>query len=238
GDDGTEINLATGSETTTWTVNHDAAGFDLIDVGGIQINNPADTFQYIITPAAIVADRILNLPLMTGTDTFTLNDFAATLTNKTLTSPILTTPALGTPASGVLTNCTGLPLAGLVDDAKRQSIIIAASDETTVLSTGTAKTTFRMPYAFTVSEVRASLTTAGTGAALVTVDINDSGTTILSTKLTIDATETTSTTAATAPVISDTALADDAEITIDIDTIDTDNVAKGLKVEIIGFNAT
>jgi hypothetical protein len=32
-------------------------------------------------------------------------------------SPTLITPALGTPASGVLTNCTGLPTAGLVDDA-------------------------------------------------------------------------------------------------------------------------
>jgi hypothetical protein len=30
-----------------------------------------------------------------------------------LTSPTLITPALGTPASGVLTNCTGLPQAGL-----------------------------------------------------------------------------------------------------------------------------
>jgi hypothetical protein len=33
------------------------------------------------------------------------------------TSPTLVTPALGTPASGTLTNCTGLPTAGLVDDA-------------------------------------------------------------------------------------------------------------------------
>ena len=33
------------------------------------------------------------------------------------TSPTLVTPALGTPASGVLTNVTGLPTAGLVDDA-------------------------------------------------------------------------------------------------------------------------
>ena len=40
-----------------------------------------------------------------------------TLTGKTLASPTLTTPALGTPASGVLTNCTGLPTAGLVNDA-------------------------------------------------------------------------------------------------------------------------
>jgi hypothetical protein len=33
------------------------------------------------------------------------------------TSPTLVTPALGTPASGTLTNCTGLPEAGLADDA-------------------------------------------------------------------------------------------------------------------------
>lgn len=150
------------------------------------------------------------------------------------TSPTFVTPALGTPASGVMTNMTGLTLAGMTTDAKKQSIIVAASDETTVLTTGTAKTTFRMPYAFTLNEVRASLTTAGTGAALVTVDINETGTTVLSTKITVDATEKTSETAATAPVISDSALADDAEITIDIDTIDTDNVATGLKVYLIG----
>ena len=33
------------------------------------------------------------------------------------TSPTLVTPILGTPSSGTLTNCTGLPTAGLVDDA-------------------------------------------------------------------------------------------------------------------------
>jgi len=114
-----------------------------------------------------------------------------------------------------------------------QSIIVAASDETTALTTGTAKVTFRMPYAFTLTSVRASLTTAQTSGTIFTVDINDSGTTILSTKLTIDNTEKTSTTAATAVVISDTALADDAEITIDIDQVG-DGTAKGLKVVLIG----
>lgn len=33
-------------------------------------------------------------------------------TSPTITSPTLITPLLGTPASGVLTNCTGLPVAG------------------------------------------------------------------------------------------------------------------------------
>ena len=45
-----------------------------------------------------------------------------------------------------------------------ESIIIACSDETTAITTGTAKVTFRMPYAFTLSAVRASVTTAPTGS--------------------------------------------------------------------------
>lgn len=114
-----------------------------------------------------------------------------------------------------------------------EALVLAASDETTALTTGTAKVTFRMPYAFTLTSVRASLTTAQTSGSIFTVDINDSGTTILSTKLTIDNTEKTSTTAATAAVISDTALGDDAEITIDIDQVG-DGTAKGLKVVFIG----
>ena len=114
-----------------------------------------------------------------------------------------------------------------------QSIVVAASDETTALATGTAKITFRMPYAFTLTAVRASLTTAQTSGSIFTVDINEGGTSILSTKLTIDNTEKTSTTATTAAVISDTALADDAEITIDIGQIG-DGTAKGLKVTLIG----
>jgi len=72
--------------------------------------------------------------------------------------------------------------------------------------------------------------------SIFTVDINEGGTSILSTKLTIDNTEKTSTTAATAAVISDTALADDAEITIDIDQIG-DGTAKGLKITLIGTRA-
>jgi hypothetical protein len=118
---------------------------------------------------------------------------------------------------------TGLPV----------EIQLAASDETTALTTGTAKMTFRMPHAMTLTSVRASLTTAQTSGSIFTVDINETGVSILSTKLTIDNTEKTSVTAATPAVISDTALADDAEITIDIDQIG-DGTAKGLKITLIG----
>jgi hypothetical protein len=112
-----------------------------------------------------------------------------------------------------------------------ESIGIALSDETTAITTGTAKVTIRMPYAFTLTAVRANLNTASS-SGIPTVDINEAGVSILSTKLTIDANEKTSTTAATAAVISDTSLADDAEITFDIDVAGTG--AKGLKVWLIG----
>ena len=131
-------------------------------------------------------------------------------------------------------------LTGLADDdhtqyklANTETLIVAVSDETTAITTGTAKLTFRMPNAFTLSAVRASVGTAPTGA-VITVDINETGTTILSTKLTIDATEKTSTTAATPAVISDANLADDAEITIDIDTVGSTIAGAGLKVYLIG----
>ena len=107
--------------------------------------------------------------------------------------------------------------------------IIAISDESTALSAGTAKVTFRAPRAATVTAVRSSVGTAST-SGLVTIDINEGGVSILSTVLTIDANEKTSTTAATAAVISDTSIADDAEITIDIDSAGTG--AKGAKVAI------
>ena len=112
-------------------------------------------------------------------------------------------------------------------------LVVAASDEVTALTVGTAKVTFRMPKAITLTAVRASLTTAQASGTIFTVDINEAGTSILSTKLTIDNTEKTSTTAATPPVISDANLADDAEMTIDIDQIGN-GTATGLKVYLIG----
>lgn len=124
----------------------------------------------------------------------------------------------------------------LTSSGSIQCIPVACSDEITSLTAGTAKVTFRMPYAFTLTGIRASLTVAQTSGSLLTVDVNETGSTILSTKLTFDNAEKTTTTAATAPVISDANLADDAEITIDIDQIG-DGTAKGLKVYLIGVKA-
>ena len=107
--------------------------------------------------------------------------------------------------------------------------VIVCSDETTALTTGTGKVTFRMPTAGTLTAVKATVSTAPAGSALI-VDINEGGTSVLSTKLSVDDGEKTSATAATPAVISDSALANDAEITIDIDQVGSGTAGAGLKV--------
>lgn len=109
-----------------------------------------------------------------------------------------------------------------------ESMTLAVSDESTAITTGTAKITFRAPFAMTLYQLpRASLSTAST-SGIPAIDINKNGASIFSTVLTIDANEKTSVTAATAAVLSTTTFADDDEITVDIDTAGTG--AKGLKV--------
>lgn len=138
-----------------------------------------------------------------------------------------------TPAGGIAATDVQAAILEVQTD-NLQSFIVACSDETTAIIAGASKVTFRMPYAFTVTAVAASLTTAQTSGSIFTVDINESAVSILSTKITIDNTEKTSTTAVAPPVISDASIAADAEITIDVDQIG-DSTAKGLKVSIIGY---
>lgn len=135
-----------------------------------------------------------------------------------------------------LKTINGTSLLGSGDYKIPTNIQVAASDETTPLTTGSNKVTFRMPNAMILTSVRASLTTAQASGNILTIDINQSGTTILSTKLTIDNTEKTSTTAATPAVISNSNLLDDSEMTIDIDQIG-DGTATGLKVTLVGTYA-
>ena len=108
-------------------------------------------------------------------------------------------------------------------------LVIAVSDEINSISTGSAKVTFRMPYAGTLLNVKSSLTMAPSGSDVI-VDINNAGNTILSTKLSIDSTEKTSKTASTGSVISNSVFNDDDEITIDIDQVGSIVPGKGLKV--------
>jgi hypothetical protein len=110
-------------------------------------------------------------------------------------------------------------------------IVIPVGDESTALTTGTNRIRFRMPFAATLLAVRANVNTAPTGSTLI-VDVNEAGASVLGTKLSIDATEFSSTTAASAATITDSSLADDAEISIDIDQIGSTVAGAGLKVSL------
>ena len=127
-------------------------------------------------------------------------------------SPVTTS---GTIALG-LNKTTLLSFLGLSDTFP---LGFAFGGEDDDLVVGTGAITFQMPnFATTLTGVSVNVKTAPTGS-VATFDLNEGGTSVLSTKITIDAGEKTSETAATPPVISDSAIAANAIMTIDIDTI-------------------
>lgn len=118
--------------------------------------------------------------------------------------------------------------------AARKDLLLAVGDQSADVAAGATQVTFRIPFAMTVTEVRASLTTASSSGA-VQVDINEGVSSILSTVISVDQDDTTSLDSATPAVISDPDLSDDAEITVDVDAAGTGAV--GLKVVISGVLA-
>lgn len=129
-----------------------------------------------------------------------------------------------------LTSSDGLAQAANDSRYLAESLILAASDETTTITTGTAKLTFHMPYAFTLTEVFTGLSTVSS-SGVVTTDVNKAGVSIFTTRPSIDASEETSLTG-TAAVLTTISLAKGDKITVDIDAAGTG--AKGLKVYLIG----
>lgn len=108
---------------------------------------------------------------------------------------------------------------------------ITVTSETTILSTGDTQYTFRMPANVTLTDVRASLTTASSSSG-VEIDINQNGSSILAVKLSIDESEKTSRTSSSPVSIAIPSISDDDEITIDIDSAGSG--ATGLKMWFIG----
>ena len=110
------------------------------------------------------------------------------------------------------------------------------SDELTALVADAvvpAKTR-RAPVNFIATSVRASLTTAGAGGGNVTIDIKDSGSSMLSTLITLANGITTS---SNGVIGSSPEVSTDAELTFFITTVDGSNVATGAKATIVGYIA-
>jgi len=175
------------------------------------------------------------------------------------TSPTLVTPLLGTPTSGNLQNCTAATTTakGVSELATAAEISagtdtarticpdeleastynwtgptgIALSDETTALtaSTSVPLATFHIQRAQTLVSTPFGVTTAPTGSTM-TFDIHKNGTTIYSTKPTIDATAKTTATAATPAVISTTAFAAGDLVEVFVDAVGATIAGAGAKM--------
>ncbi len=121
------IDSVTIDTTNSWTFEN----------GSLFLGNPADTFQYAITGAAITANRVLNLPLITGADTLASLGLAQSFTAvQTMTSPVFITPELGTPASGVISACTSTNQVLVTPDLGTPSALVLTSATGLPLTTG------------------------------------------------------------------------------------------------------
>jgi len=113
----------------------------------------------------------------------------------------------------------------------------------TSITAGTGKDSLVMPYGMLLDPVAsggiyATLSVAQAAGVVLTVDVNRNGTSILSTKLTFDNNERSTTTAAIPAVyeVGGNILAKGDEITIDVDQVGT-ALAKGLRVYLVGQRA-
>ena len=223
-----QSNITSLGTLTTLTV-------DSIIIDGTNIGHTSDTDAMAISSGGVVT--FSQVPLFPA-DTIETADIqadavtGAKIADDAINSEHYTDGSIDTAhiADGQIT------LAKVATAAKTEVIAIACGDETTATAAATAVVTFHMPYAFYLTGIKAGVTTAPVGSVL-TVDLNEAGSTCLTTKLTIDAGEKTSATAATAAVIGGAgpALASDALMTIDVDGVGSSTAGAGLKVYLIGY---
>lgn len=191
---------------------------------GEWLNSSGDTVAYVKNNGEFGIEQLLKVGRLVSDGGIAINT-----NNKRITAlgtPVLNTDAvpLGYLRTYILDFYNNSP-GGVKDDI----VLLACSNETSNLQTKQSAVKFQMPYSGTLLAVRATVNTAPTGSALV-ADINKNGSSILSTKLTIDAGEITSTGSVSPAVISDDILPDGSEISVDIDQIGSTEAGTGLKV--------
>jgi hypothetical protein len=228
-------------------VDVDAATFDAVGAGNSSgLTNNTTAVSWVAAPASgqfrqVKYLSLYNADTATITATARVNDgtntrilckvtlAAGERLEYTLDGGFRTVTASGSvaPVSSV-NGQTGTVVLALPSD-----LIVALGDETTPITTGTAKVTVRAPRAMTLSKIKASLSTASTSGA-PDFDVKKNGVTLFSTRVTIDATEKSSETAATAAVLASTAISADDELTFDIVTAGTG--AKGAKITLVAVS--
>ncbi len=118
-------------------------------------------------------------------------------------------------------------LSGTLSSGRTDVWTFALSDELSPIETGMNVFTYHAPCDAYLYKLRASVGVTGAGTP-ITLDLRQSGTSLLSTSLTIDPLEETSLTAASSYVISNPIIAANAKLSINMTTVSTG--ACGLKV--------
>lgn len=222
--------IALGSNTVSGTIAEFNAALtdgDFATLAGSEILSNKTLTAPKFADLGFIADANGNEMLIFDTVASAVNEF--TFVNAASGN----SPEIRATGSGTDIDIKLVPKGAGIVKGERKIFQVRLKDNTTALTTGTSiGGDFRISplRAITIKAVGAYVDTAATGATLLTIDINEAGTTILSTKITLDASEKTSTTAATPAVISDSSIAADAVITFDIDAIGNTTPGTGLVV--------
>lgn len=133
-----------------------------------------------------------------------------------------------------------LTLTGSVDETIpadnqifQECFIISLDSEDQETTTGSGRSTFRLPFSFEILEARASVKTAPSGSSII-VDINQNGLSILTNQVEIPGGSKSSQDATNLPTFSVSSLSDDSEISIDVDQVGSSSPGSGLKVYLSG----
>jgi hypothetical protein len=185
------------------TVADDATVADMVNtLGGasstgtgglVRATSPTLVTPILGTPQSVTLTNGTGLPVTTGLSGMGSNvaaflatpssaNLRAALTDETGTgaavfanSPTLVTPALGTPSSGVLTNCTGLPVASVVGLTTVATDTIFNASGDLVVGTG-SDTAARLAIGANGNVLRSNGTTAAWAAlAASDIAISDAG---------------------------------------------------------------
>jgi len=117
-----------------------------------------------------------------------------------------------------------------------ECFMMACSDETTDITATVDKVRIQMPYAFTLTEIKASLTTSPTGTGATTVNIYNvtDGDTVINTAALSFATAVISANSTSFTAGQET-IAEDDVIAVDVAAIADTTGGAGLKVTLIGY---
>ena len=210
-----------GTDSTVMTFPSSSATIARTDAG--QVFTGVNTF----TSPKILTD----ISDTNGNELIKFTSVASAINEITITNAATgTSPSISATGGGTDIDINLVPKgAGIVKGTLHRFMVRLVASDTDQAVANSVGGDYRISNrAITIKAVGSYCDTAGT-TGTYTIDINEAGTTILSTKITVDSTEKSSETAATAPVISDASIAADAVITFDVDAFQTTK-AKGLVV--------